>query len=70
MSEKQNNDKRWKDELLKSSLPLEQLVSEKLEQNGLHIILTQDILDTCWRSLLAEAISCQVNMTTWSLQIC
>ncbi|MHB8598858.1 MAG: hypothetical protein ACYDER_18820 [Ktedonobacteraceae bacterium] len=30
MNEKQDNDKKWKDSLLKSSLPLEQLVAEKL----------------------------------------
>src|SRR5437773_1986873 len=40
MSDRQANDKKekdWKDALLKSSLPLEQLVSETLESNGFTI---------------------------------
>ncbi len=37
MSENQEGDNRWKDNLLKSSLPLEQLVSEKLENKNLYI---------------------------------
>lgn len=37
MSEKQKDDNRWKENLLKSSLPLEQLVSEKLENKNLYI---------------------------------
>ena len=37
MSQQKSNNDRWKDYLLKSSLPLEQIVSEKLEQNGWHI---------------------------------
>jgi hypothetical protein len=34
VDEKRDNDKKWKDSLLKSSLPLEQLVTEKLVSQG------------------------------------
>lgn len=37
MGVQQSNSKNWKDFLLKSSLPLEQIVSEKLENNGLYV---------------------------------
>ena len=37
MTEKKNNESKWKDYLLKSSLPLEQLVAEKLEKSGVYI---------------------------------
>lgn len=38
MNDKKSNDNRWKEFLLKSSLPLEQLVSEKLELQGLYVV--------------------------------
>lgn len=37
MSNKQGNENKWKDFLLKSSLPLEQLVAQKLGKKGLHV---------------------------------
>lgn len=37
MSEKQNNDSKWKDSLLKSSLPLELLVAEKIARTGFDV---------------------------------
>jgi hypothetical protein len=37
MSDKSSGDSKWKDHLLRSSLPLEQLVAEAMERHGLYV---------------------------------